>query len=891
MHRATALLLAVASTALAQEAYDGAVRREEKPQPPPQPQMTKAPQLLRSVEPVYPPAAAAAKLSGHVTMEIEIAADGTVAGAKVISSEIEGAAHGPGDGASAKPSETGTATGRSSAADGFDEAALAAVKQFVFSPAEVDGKTAPVRIQYTQHFVFKEPEKPAAPPPKPITFKGKILERGTRKPLAGAGVKINGTQAVAEADADGRFELALDPGPFDVEVVATGHDPSRSRETLRAGESLEVTYYLMPKQYGLYETVVRSDREKKEVTRRTLQREELEKVPGSFGDPIRVLQDLPGVARMPFGIGALLVRGASPNDTGTYLDGIQIPILYHFGGGPSVINPEFVDKIDFYPGGFGAEYGRAIGGIVDVGTRPVIDPQWHGSAKVDLIDSGAYLAVPLGDALSLSLGGRRSYVDLFLPLVLNAQSVRVSPVYFDYQLRLDFHPKGSRHALQLFGFGSDDLLKVVFAPGGNSNDIQINNHTGFQRLVAAWTYRGETFTNRLQLFAGKNENSFGLDLLRRDQDDNVLGVRERAELTLTPWLTARGGLDVSLTQSGVTLRAPPPPAAYRGFPGEAVSQEDPVTTVTNQDDFPYAEWLEAQLTFGGLKVFSSARIEQYRVSGQWRFAADPRLMLRQELGPADHRTTLKASIGLYHQAPDAAALLPGTGNPNLGLEAAFQTSAGVEQKITDTINVDVTGFYNRRFDLVSRTADTVTAGDGTIQRLNFDNSLLGRSYGVEVFLRRELTSNFFGWIAYTLSWSEQKPKNQGWGWTGFDQRHILTLVAQYKFGNGWELGGRFRLSTGIPTGVYDDSTFDADSNSYRAIGQAGAAREPTFHQLDLRVDRAFVFDLWTLGLYLDVQNVYNASNQELSFYDYRFRTQQVVPGLPILPTLGVKGTF
>jgi len=179
---------------------------------------------------------------------------------------------------------------------------------------------------------------------------------------------------------------------------------------------------------------------------------------------------------------------------------------------------------------------------------------------------------------------------------------------------------------------------------------------------------------------------------------------------------------------------------------------------------------------------------------------------------------------------------------------------------------------------------------GDVKRLNFDNSRLGRAYGVEVFLRRELTSNFFGWIAYTLSWSEVKDQGSDWRFTDFDQRHILTMVAQYKFGNGWELGGRFRLATGKPTGVWTDSTFDADTDSYRAIGNV-TARTPTFHQLDLRVDRSFVFDLWTLGLYLDVQNVYNQPNEEFEFSDYRFRTAQVITGLPILPTLGVKGTF
>src|SRR5205823_6023387 len=152
---AALLLLAPLAPARAQEAYEGAVRRDEKPKEPPQPQMTRAPQLLRSVEPAFPPEAAAGKVSGDVTLEIEIAADGTVSDARVVTP----------------------------AGHGFDEAALAAVRAFTFSPAEVDGKPAPVRIQYTQHFVFEEPKAPAAPPPRPITFKGKVLERGTRKPL------------------------------------------------------------------------------------------------------------------------------------------------------------------------------------------------------------------------------------------------------------------------------------------------------------------------------------------------------------------------------------------------------------------------------------------------------------------------------------------------------------------------------------------------------------------------------------------------------------------------------------------------------------------------------------------------------------------------------------
>ena len=152
--------------------------------------------------------------------------------------------------------------------------------------------------------------------------------------------------------------------------------------------------------------------------RRTLERQELQRIPGSFGDPVRVLQNFPGVARAPFIGGQLIVRGANPSQTLTYLDGVEIPALFHLGGGPSVISAEFIDKIDFYPGGFGARYGRAVGGAVDVSTRRGASDTWHGSLKIDLQDTGLFLEAPLTDKISVAGSVRRSYIDALLPLVL-----------------------------------------------------------------------------------------------------------------------------------------------------------------------------------------------------------------------------------------------------------------------------------------------------------------------------------------------------------------------------------------------------------------------------------------------------------------------------------------
>ena len=118
------------------------------------------------------------------------------------------------------------------------------------------------------------------------------------------------------------------------------------------------------------------------------------------------------------------------------------------------------------------------------------------------------------------------------------------------------------------------------------------------------------------------------------------------------------------------------------------------------------------------------------------------------------------------------------------------------------------------------------------------------------------------------------------------------MLGQYRFGNGWQFGGRFRLVTSMPLTSVTDATYAADQQAYAPINAVpGSSRGQTFHQLDLRVDRVWLFNSWQLGVYLDVQNVYARQNINFYQYDYRYQGRQIVPDLPILPTLGFKGVF
>jgi TonB family protein len=414
---------------------------------------------------------------------------------------------------------------------GFDEAARDAVMQYVFSPAEVDGKPSPIRIEYTLHFVPKTapPESPdggvadaaaeAPPPPPPpppaiLVATGRLREKGTRDPLPGAEVAVVERSAdgvekpavvIGGTDAEGRFEVKGQPG-LGLRVIVTEprHEPcirDLAADEVRADKRKELDCLVPKSGAPSYETTVRAKKPAPAVTRYELAQPELKVVPGTFGDPLRVVQNLPGVARSPFGLGALVIRGASPNDSGIYVEGHRIPLLYHFLIGPGVLAPELIDRIDFFPGNFGVNYGRVTAGVVDVGIRTNPAPRLHGMVDINLLHSAAYVEGPLGGGWTGSVSARRSYIDLLLPLVLPSNVTTVAPNYWDYQAGVNRNIAGGK--LSLFAFGSNDSLKVISSDPRQGN-VDLGLEMGFHKVFAVWTQALGNWTNKLSPASATN---------------------------------------------------------------------------------------------------------------------------------------------------------------------------------------------------------------------------------------------------------------------------------------------------------------------------------------------------------------------------------------------------
>lgn len=330
-------------------------------QPTPAQPAVKPPTLVTDSTPVYPQKALDDRVHAVVVLTLDISETGAVANAAVGSSTVipEAGAPRPDDGRY-----------------GFGPAAVEAAKQLVFAPAEYDGKPFAVQIEFTYRFALppKPPEPTAAEPPKPakasiVNFRGKLIERGTRADVPGAlvtvfrgeGKDVEGFEATSTPD--GTFEFYdLPPGHWSVRIEREGYITINTDETLSETEVVDGRYWIEKGSYSPYDVTIEAERPRKEVNRRTISAAVIAKVPGPIAnDPVKVVENLPSVARSLGG--DIIVRGSGPEDTGVFINGIGVPLIYHFGGLKSVVPGDVVGGIDFYPGNYSVAYGRAMGGV------------------------------------------------------------------------------------------------------------------------------------------------------------------------------------------------------------------------------------------------------------------------------------------------------------------------------------------------------------------------------------------------------------------------------------------------------------------------------------------------------------------------------------------------
>jgi TonB family protein len=623
----------------------------------------------------------------------------------------------------------------------------------------------------------------------------------------------------------------------------------------------------------------------RETTKRTIPEAELTKIPGTRGDALRAIEVLPGVARTGIADGTPILRGAGSDESQTYLDGIPVPFLYHFGGLTSFFSSRLLSRVDLYPGNFSSRFGRVTGGVIDVRARDPKTDGFHGAFDLNFIDVSAEAEAPIGEDSSFALAGRRSVIDLVYSSVVpkNTFSVVTAPVYYDYQ-GIFTHRFGKHHKLRVLAYGSHDALKLVFDdPSEQDPGLtgSVQGAVGFHRLQAELTSDfSPTVSQELTVAVGRIDSTQRFGALDQIFGGPELHARGEWNVEATPWLRAIGGVDLYSMYLSGEYRGPVPQQG-EGNPrnADALAAQRVVSVKRSNIDIvrpgAYAELGIRPVP--QLLLLPGVRADYYYEFRNW--SLDPRLSARYDV---TETTTLKAGAGRYTQPPQFWMSIPEIGNPNLDPYFAWQYSAGFEQRVGKGYKFGAEGFY--------KTLEHVVDGSPDGSNPQFVNGGRGRIYGVELSAEAHPDDKTFGYLAYTLSRSERSDNGGPYRLFDHDQTHILSLVASRKLGRGWELGARFRLVSGDPYTPVTGSTFDARTGVYiPTYGPVNSQRNALFQELDVRVEKAFKIGAFTLATYLDVQNLYNAKNPVGYSYNYDYSKREEANGLPLFPNFGIRG--
>lgn len=738
----------------------------------------------------------------------------------------------------------------------------------------------------------------------------------------------------AETDAEGRFTLPAVPvGKVRVVVIAGGYARLEQWAEVTAVPATRATrFYLQPDASGGYRTEVTSERATTQVEpTRVLDGQRVRHYAGSGDDPLLAALNLPGVARSPAGLGLLSFRGANPNWTGYYLDGHPIPRAFHTVPVASMVSPSMVDRLELNPGNYPASYGGFGGGLVHIHSRPGDSDGVHGDAHIDLFDVGGRISAPVGPG-TLHFGGRRSHVDLILDgaQAAIARATRddsdtsglLIPRYWDYLGRLDF-PVGDGGTFTVRALGAGDRLDG--GVGYTADASAFGFAASFHRFDV--DYRVERPDWKVLLSPSIRLDASTLDsTFDHERHARVFSNRMQFEARLRPWLNIEIGSDQvysswQRTRQELLAGAFYDPADPSQFVEERRSTGERVQV---------GMWVAPAFSIGergDWRVIPAMRMNLFHRGGFEVVRFDPRLDVRGRVHP---KVELDGRVGLYAvplaivtgsgraglipslpQVGDGFAdvpgylldffdpriqgeVLPGT----LGIAEILQASAAVHAQLPWEVRLDVTGFWREGF------GDTLSASIEQPSGETFELDVhvrRRRGMGVEVLFSRPVGEHLDGWIGYTLSWSRIEDSSTAgtdelrWLPAVFDQRHNFVALLSASLPRGFRLGLRFRVVSGNPDdpilGPLVHSGVGNEWTIFPIRGERGASYRPTFHQLDLRLDKQWVLRRTTVGAYLDVQNVYNNQYPEVYVYSGDFRERSSLIGLPIYPSIGVQVEF
>ncbi len=731
---------------------------------------------------------------------------------------------------------------------------------------------------------------------------GKVLDKNTLKPLPSVTVRIVGTKKGAYTNSNGRFSIDnIKPAIYSLQFTTVGYKSyTQSDVVITSGVPKTVNVELQQTSIQLEGAEVKSSYFIKNAEMATsssrLSAEDVKRAPGVQEDVVRATALLPGVAVTSAGRNDLIVRGGAPFENLFIVDNIEIPNINHFGsqgatGGPlSIINIDFVDKVDFSSGGFGAKFGNKLSSITNIKLRSGNREEYGGKINLSATGFGANFEGPIDESGSFFVSVRRSYLDL----IFKAAGFSFIPEYWDFQGKAEYQ-LDKNNSLSFIAIGAIDEVTLnnktsddkyensrVVTPLQNQYFSGFTWQTLFEDGFARFTL-GRNYTNYNTSQKDSNLNQ----IFKNVSEEGGVCFKSDFDVQLSKKFNLVFG---NQTKYGSQMKYDVYIPGFlrtdqNGQPQELEVDEDFNVWTNSTYASVTANLQRHQIALGG-------RMTYYNFLNK-KFHFAPRASYTYIINDI---SSISASAGRYYQSPSYVWVVGGTDEEDFKAMQADQVVLSYEQRPRTDLQVRVEGYYKwysqypgrvyRPQAVLSPAGFTDVSSDIPfgLEPLLFEAN--GFSRGLELFIQKKLSEiPIYGLTSLTLSETKFESLDDVERTGSFDSRLIFNIAVGYVITSEWEISAKFRASTGLPTTPYLPNG-TKDFSRYN-----DGERLPAFHALDLRLDKRWNFENTALVTYLDIQNLYGQENVSRVTWNQRTQSVEYSKSIGILPSIGVHFEF
>jgi len=725
-------------------------------------------------------------------------------------------------------------------------------------------------------------------------IKGKVVDATTNEPLPFVNVVVFGTTLGSVTDLDGNFQLfGLKPGFVRLTTSFVGYKDAISQDIEVSNANVaNIGIKMESTDQELGEVTVTANpfrkTEESPVSLRSIGVSEIETNPGANRDISKVIQSFPGVATVSTFRNDIIIRGGGPSESIFYLDGIEVPNINHFAtqgasGGPvGIINADFIREVKYYSGAFPANRGDALSGVLEFNQMDGNNEKTKFRASLGASEVSATLDGPIGEKTNYMVSVRRSYLQLLFGVLELPFLPTFNDIQFKVKTRID-----TKNELTFIGLGAIDQFDL---------NLGIENPDESQEFILSniavneqWTYTiGGVYKHYHK--TGNSTVALSRNMLNNDSykyfendesdPDNLTLKYHSWEIENKLRVENTNRINTFKFNYGVNIdlaRYTNETFQKRYFGGQ------PVEINYNTDFLLWKYGLFGQVSRNMLAdqliLSLGIRMDGNNYSSSMSNPLDqfsPRASASYKL---TDKFSLNSSIGRFYQLPPYTSLGFKVNDEfvnktnNLKYIRADHYVAGVEYNPNQILQLSAEGFLKQYANYPASVSDNISlANKGNDFGVLGDEEVVsigeGRAYGLEILARYNNRKNLNGNISYTLVRSEfVDPASGNYLPTSWDTKHLLTAFATYKMMSDWSLGAKWRFVGGLPYTPYDLETssivaaWEARGGPYLDYTKINQERFRAFHQLDVRVDKAFYLNKFTLKIYFDIQNAYNYQSQ------------------------------